>query len=109
MFTLLALFWFQAPTATTEASAAPVPVPHGRAIELGGKLAADEWQDAARHAFANGGELLLKHDGARVYVGVRGGQPGLVHLYLCAAADAAELRVHHASAALGTAIYDSSS
>ena len=76
----------------------PVLVPLGRSIELDGRLAPEEWQGAARHELAAGGELFLQHDERYLYLALRSPKPGLMHAYLFVEE---EIRVHHASAALG--------
>ena len=79
-----------------------VDVPLGTAIDLDGKLGEQEWQYAARHALGAEGELLLQHDDNFLYVGLRGNHPGWAHVYVF---DGEKVSIHHASAALGTAIY----
>lgn len=81
----------------------PIQVPKGSSITLDGKLSAGEWTDALRLNLTNGGELLLKSDGAHLLVAMKGApKQGWGHLYLT---DGKDIHVLHASAALGSAIY----
>ena len=88
--------------ALADNSSQPVQVPKGSPPAVDGKISADEWRDAARQELIGGGELRLKHDGAHLYVGIRGLKPGWSHVYVT---DGDAVHVLHASAALGTAIY----
>jgi hypothetical protein len=93
---LLALFQ------TAPDASKPLTVPHGPPIELDGKLGEAEWKIALRQELTGGGELFLRHDAKNVYLAVRAPAPGWTHVYLAAEA---EVRVLHASAALGSALY----
>ncbi|MEQ1891507.1 MAG: hypothetical protein ABL998_03100 [Planctomycetota bacterium] len=86
----------------TTAESRPLAIPPGPPIELDGKLGEAEWQGALRQELTGGGELFLRHDGKLVYLGLRGPKPGWTHVYL---GGEDEVRVLHASAALGTATY----
>lgn len=90
------------PFQATPAESKPLLVPHGPPIELDGKLGETEWKGALRQELTGGGELLLRHDGKNVFLAVRSPKPGWTHVYL---AFEDEVRVLHASAALGAAVY----
>ncbi len=90
----------KAPEKTPEKS--ELLVPSGPAVELDGKLGAEEWKGALAMPLGAGGELLLRHDERYLYVGVRGKGSGWAHLYL---QDGDTVVVRHASAALGSAVY----
>ncbi len=79
-----------------------IEVPRGSAITLDGRLSDDEWAAAARQELVGGGEVRFKHDGAHLFIGVRGANRGWSHIYV---PDGESIHVLHASAALGTAIY----
>lgn len=84
------------------ATAQPTDIPTGGAITLDGTLDETEWWGAVRQPLEGGGEVWLRHDGAFLYVGVRGTAEGWSHVYV---PHPDTVRVLHASAALGTAIY----
>ncbi len=77
-------------------------VPVGPAIDLDGRIGAEEWQGALRQPLGVGGELFLRSDEHHLYLGLRGTEDGWSHVYL---EDGEELVVRHASAALGSARY----
>jgi L-ascorbate metabolism protein UlaG (beta-lactamase superfamily) len=77
-------------------------VPRGDSPTLDGAIDDTEWQGAARVELDAGGEARFVHDGARLYVGIRGGGEGWSHVYL---AGDDTVRVLHASAALGSVRY----
>jgi hypothetical protein len=80
----------------------PIRVPKGSSITLDGKLSAGEWADALPLNLTEGGKLLLKYDGAHLLVGMKGAKEGWGHLYVT---DGKGVYVLHASAALGSVIY----
>lgn len=77
-------------------------VPSGPAIDLDGKLGAEEWQGALRQPLGTAGELFLRRDEHNLYLGLRGPSEGWTHVYV---QDGDAILVRHASAALGTALY----
>lgn len=77
-------------------------VPKGDPPTLDGAIDDPEWEGAARVELDAGGEARFVHDGARLYVGIRGGGEGWSHVYL---AGADTVCVLHASAALGSVRY----
>jgi len=77
-------------------------VPRGIAPTIDGSIAADEWNDAARVELTNGGEAHLKHDGMFLYIAITGAGNGIGSL---CAVDGKDIRILHASAALGTAVF----
>lgn len=75
----------------------------GRAPVVHGVVGADEWKGAASIALDQGATVRILHDGARVYLAVSG-VPGSG--FGCVMVGAAGgVRVLHASAKLGSAIY----
>lgn len=74
------------------------------AIITDGKIGIAEWRDAQEFSLMGGGKIFFKYDGALLHVGVRGLEKGWCHLYLTADAGK-EIRVLHASAALGAVVY----
>jgi hypothetical protein len=90
--------------AQTVDKAPEVKLAPGPAITIDGKIDDAEWKGAASFPAKNGGTVFFGYDGNYLFVGVRGPEYGWSHLYLNYA-DAPEVYVHHASAALGTATY----
>lgn len=84
------------------ATSAALQIPRGNAVTIDGKLDEVEWADAAREKLTDGAELRLKADAEFLYVGLRSGGLGWPQLYVW---DDKVVRVLHASASLGTAIY----
>ncbi|MDX1941785.1 MAG: hypothetical protein SFU99_14590 [Saprospiraceae bacterium] len=83
----------------------PFQIPKGTAPRLDGVFTAGEWSDALEQDLVNGGKVYLKHDTENLYVGVRGntGKQGWAHVYVPVNE---QIMIFHASAALGTAIYN---
>jgi len=82
---------------------APLRVPYGRPIRLDGTLDREEWADALRVKLHPEREVWLKHDGKALHVGFRGANPpvlGSLGLRI-----GHEIRILHASASLGEAVY----
>jgi hypothetical protein len=73
-------------------------------IVTDGKIGIAEWREAQKFSLSGGGKIFFKYDGAFLHVGVRGSEKGWCHLYLTADAGE-EIRVFHASAALGAVVY----
>lgn len=77
-------------------------IPRAAAPTIDGTINAAEWKSATRVALTNGGEAFLLHDGKFLYVAIRSPQAGIGSLCIASKAD---VRILHASAALGTAIF----
>lgn len=94
----------QANPLSTRVLGEPVVVPPGRTPTIDGTIAAEEWECATIESFADGSLLYLMHDDEYLYLAIRSDGPDMivtnVHLELDD-----EIAVLHASAALGTAIY----
>lgn len=73
-------------------------------IVTDGKIGTAEWRESQEFSLMGGGKIFFKYDGAFLHVGVRGSEKGWCHLYLSDNAGE-ELRVFHASAALGAVVY----
>jgi dipeptidyl aminopeptidase/acylaminoacyl peptidase len=91
------------PNGVTDPSLQPVAVPEGAPIALDGTLDPDEWSTAHRIQLGGGRALLFMHDGDYLYVGIRGREMGLGSICVDRGGQVAIL---HASAALGTALFD---
>lgn len=81
-------------------------VPAGEAPALDGTLSAGEWDDATEIQLNSRTTLFLKHAGGTLYVGVSARTMGVVSPCIVRGDD---VWVLHASAALGTAIYEQGS
>jgi hypothetical protein len=81
----------------------PLAVPAGPAPTLDGSLDDAAWAGAARVPLHPEGEAFLVRDGSALYVGLRVPGRGLPSLAL---ARERTIRVLHASASLGTAVYE---
>lgn len=84
-------------------SAAAVSAPRGKPATLDGKLDESEWADANRIPLTPDGEMLVKADDEFVYIGLRSARPALGSIAVCRDE---QIFVLHASAALGTAVYE---
>jgi hypothetical protein len=81
-------------------------VPFGGAPVIDGRVDEAEWAHAAVVPLDRGVSLRLLHDGARVYLAVSGLTPPTELGFAClVVAEPAQIRVLHASAKLGSAIY----
>ncbi len=89
--------------ASTPPVAAAVEVPRGNAPTIDGILSPAEWAAAYQVEITGGGELFLMQDGSHLYVGIRAASDVLGSL--CVLRDN-QVAVLHASAALGTAVYE---
>jgi len=71
---------------------------------IDGTIAAEEWKGARREFFADGSELLLLRNGDDLYVGIRAKGQGMIagNVFIHQGDD---IRILHASAALGAADY----
>jgi hypothetical protein len=90
-------------TGSAEVSAAKIPV--GKPPTLDGSLAPEEWKDALRVGLTPEGEALLLQDEEALYVGLRVEPNCLPSLAL---SRGGKILVLHASASLGTAVYERS-
>ncbi|HMB93469.1 MAG TPA: hypothetical protein VKP65_21635 [Rhodothermales bacterium] len=77
-------------------------IPAAPAPTLDGRIAEGEWAQALQQDLAGGGHLYLQHEGNYLYVAMRGVESGWGHVYVL---EDDSLRVLHASAALGMAVY----
>lgn len=94
------------PTATPETpDDLRLDVPLGNPPSIDGKLSPDEWSGARTVNLADG-ELLFMHDGTYLYLGIRSHVRGLGSICVDRGDRVAVL---HASASLGTSIYERSS
>jgi hypothetical protein len=95
-----------APPTTTDkrrpADSKTLVVPAGPRPTLDGTILKDEWKQAIRRPFTNGGSVRFLLNDDRLYVGVRGKDAGWSHLVL---QDGERVRVLHASNALGDVAY----
>lgn len=98
LIVLLALPIFSQQTDETST----VDVPKASPITVDGKVNEDEWKDSLTLDLKGGGQIKFKHEGEFLLIGVKGGKPGLSHVYLN---DGKDIYVLHASGALGQAIY----
>lgn len=80
-------------------------IPRGNPPTLDGTLMPGEWDGARRETFADGSELHLMQGEGYLYVGIRANTPGMIvgNVFVNRGAQVAVL---HASAALGTAVYE---
>jgi hypothetical protein len=78
-------------------------VPRGAPAAIDGSLREAAWSGAYRAKLADGSELFLMHADGYLYLGLHGKALPAVNVYLDRGS---EIAVLHASAALGTAIYE---
>lgn len=88
----------------TTVPSAPVLVPLGSPPDLDGRLSPGEWDEATVETFADGSELLLMYADGDLYLGIRANTPGMIAGNILVLRGN-EIAILHASAALGTAIY----
>ena len=83
---------------------ASINLPLGNPPTIDGTHAPGEWEAATVETFADGSTLLLMRDETYLYLGIRAMDPGLIagNVFL---QRGDEITIMHASAALGTAIY----
>ena len=91
-------------TLTPLAEQVTVSVPLGNPPAIDGTLSPGEWDDAAIELLSDGSELLLMHADGYLYLGIRSAtrEAFATNIYV---EDNDQVRILHASAALGTAIY----
>jgi hypothetical protein len=87
--------------ASAQTAGRTVPVPAGAAI-IDGRLDANEWRNAARVEHPAGTVVHLMREGTALFVGIASSRPGFSSLCLATGSD---VRVLHASAALGAVTY----
>jgi formylglycine-generating enzyme required for sulfatase activity len=82
----------------------PIMVPPGKPPAIDGSLSPGEWDQATTETFADGSELLLLQAGGYLYLGIRANMPGMIagNVFV---KHGDQIDILHASAALGTAIY----
>ena len=80
---------------------APVSVPRSRAVVIDGTLEETEWRGSAVVKRPEG-EVLLRHDGKYLYIGVRTARRGFPSVCVMRGTT---VRVMHASFALGDVVY----
>lgn len=81
-------------------------VPFGDAPVIDGKVGDAEWGQATEIAIEPDVRLRVMHDGARIYLGVSRARPTTEFGFTCVLiAEPTQVRVLHASAKLGSAIY----
>lgn len=81
-----------------------ISVPTGVAPTMDGALSPGEWNDAAAESFADGSQLLLLQAGDYIYLAIRAIESEMIasNIFI---SRGDEIAILHASAALGTAIY----
>ena len=79
-----------------------IDVPAGAQIVIDGTIGEAEWAGARTETMEGGGMVFLRRTDTTLYVGVRGTADGIAHL--CVATGDA-VRLLHASAAIGSAVY----
>jgi hypothetical protein len=93
-------------SAAAPAAANELAVPFGDAPSIDGKVGDAEWSRAAVVALDLGVTVRVLHDGARVYLAISGlTSPDELAFACVMIAEPGQVRVLHASAKLGTAIY----
>jgi hypothetical protein len=96
------------PSSTIETSpdiSSAISVPQGAPVELDGSIAPTEWDDAAVDAFSDGSQLYLMHQDGNLYLAIRSVTPEMIvgNVFV---ENNGEIAILHASAALGTAVYE---
>jgi hypothetical protein len=86
----------------TVAGLPAVDVPYGAVLRLDGRLDGEAWHHAARVALADSAALSLQHDGSSIFLALRTRDERIGSICV---ARGAEVRVLHASMALGEVTY----
>ncbi|HYO79480.1 MAG TPA: hypothetical protein VE010_23640 [Thermoanaerobaculia bacterium] len=90
--------------AADQKKAARVNVPRAQVVPtIDGKLSPKEWASARQVALADGAHARLQHDGRFLYIALVGKRVGIGSI---CTPNGNQVRVLHASAGLGTAVYD---
>jgi len=82
-----------------------ITIPNGNPPVLDGTLSSGEWNDAIQELFSDGSELLMMHNEGYLYLGIRANTPGMIAGNIFVDHNN-QVSILHASAALGTAIYE---
>lgn len=92
----------EAPLSLPERSV--IPIPQGIPPVIDGTLSPGEWDDAAVEFFSDGSELLLLQAEGHLYLGIRADTAEMIagNVFIHRGD---EIAILHASAALGTAVY----
>jgi hypothetical protein len=90
------------PAVDSRSASTVIEAPRKPAATIDGVLSLEEWEGAIAASTADGGELMLMHDGDSLFVGIRSRRRGYGSLCL---GRPDEILVLHSSAALGTAVY----
>jgi len=100
------------PAADTQVSPTPMSileqntilVPQGNPPAIDGVIEKEEWESAVKDLAADGSEVMFVHAEGALYVGIRGSTPEMIvgNVFI---AEGDTIRILHASAALGTAVY----
>jgi len=98
------IYWVEAQFLKERKAAETIPLPVGNSPTIDGTITNEEWKGARRESFSDGSELLLLRNGANLYLGIKSNTPGMIvgNIFLN---QADRITIHHASGALGTAIY----
>ena len=85
-----------------------ITIPNGNPPILDGTISSGEWIDARQELFSDGSELLMMHHEGYLYLGIRANTPGMIagNIFVN---HKNQVSIFHASAALGTAIYEKKS
>ena len=83
-----------------------ITVPQGFPATIDGILSPGEWDAAYAETFGDGSELLLIRDTEYLYLAIRGSSEEMIAANVYTE-EIGKVIIHHASAALGTAIYQS--
>ena len=81
-------------------------IPQGTPVTIDGAINPTEWDAAQVETFADGSELLIMRDAEYLYLAIRGTTEEMIAANVYSKENG-EIIIHHASAALGTAIYQS--
>jgi len=81
-----------------------IPVPQGKPHLIDGTISPGEWDNAMIESFSDGSELLLMYSEGYLYLGIRANASDMIvgNVFIN---HGDEIVILHASAALGTAIY----
>ncbi|MHC4576917.1 MAG: hypothetical protein ACYTED_05865 [Planctomycetota bacterium] len=103
--TTLALTMLLVLAGTSSGGASPTKIAAGEPPTIDGTLATEEWKDALHVELAPEGKAFLLQDDEALYVGLKVGQNCIPSLALLRGE---KILVLHASASLGTAVYERS-
>jgi hypothetical protein len=82
-----------------------IHVPQGKPLDIDGTISPGEWDSAEVETFSDGSELFLMYKEGYLYLGIRANTPEMIvgNIFIDRGD---EIAILHASAALGTAIYE---